>query len=120
MILSLSIIAIAAVSEWFCLDAARQLGKQWALVARVVEGHELIQQGPYGVVRNPIYLAMFGNLLAAGLALSRWEALVAAIAVFAIGTAIRIRSEEKLLRESFGAKFGDYARRVSAFFPRIF
>lgn len=120
VILSLSIIALAVVSEWFCFDAARQLGKQWALVARVIDGHELVQQGPYSLVRNPIYLAMLGNLLATGLALSRWQALIAAIAVFAAGTAIRIRSEEKLLRESFGGKFEDYAHRVPAFFPRTF
>jgi protein-S-isoprenylcysteine O-methyltransferase Ste14 len=117
--LSIVIIAIAAASEWFCFGAARQLGKQWALVARVIEGHELVQQGPYSLVRNPIYLAMLGNLLATGLALSRWQALIGAIGVFAAGTAIRIRSEEKLLHESFGATFENYMRRVPAFFPRI-
>lgn len=113
------VVAIAVASEWFCFDAARTLGKQWALVARVIPGHELIQQGPYAVVRNPIYLAMLGNLLATGLAVSRWEALIAGMVVFAIGTEVRIRSEEKLLREAFGSQFEDYARRVPAFFPRV-
>jgi protein-S-isoprenylcysteine O-methyltransferase Ste14 len=112
--------AIAAASIWFCYTAARTLGKQWALVARVTEGHELVTAGPYSIVRNPIYLAMFGILAATGLEISRWQALAAAIVVFLIGTAIRIRSEENLLREAFGAKFDDYARRVPAFFPRLF
>ena len=48
------IVILALGSDWFCLDAARTLGKQWALVARVVEGHELVQNGPYALVRNPI------------------------------------------------------------------
>jgi protein-S-isoprenylcysteine O-methyltransferase Ste14 len=119
VLLSATIIAIAVTSEWFCFEAARTLGKQWALVARLIHDHELVQQGPYAVVRNPIYLAMFGNLLAIGLVLSRWEALIAAVVVFAAGTGIRIHSEEKLLREAFGPKFEDYARSVPAFFPRI-
>jgi len=113
-------ILIAVASIWFCLAAVRALGKQWALVARVVEGHELIMRGPYGIVRNPIYLGMFGLLVATGLAVSRWEGLAAGVALFLIGNALRIRSEEKLLREAFGAKFEEYARRVPAFFPHIF
>jgi len=112
--------ALAIASVWFCFAAARALGKQWALVARVVEGHELITEGPYAIVRNPIYLAMFGMLVATGLAVSRWQALAAAIIVFFAGTEIRIRSEERLLREAFGAKFGEYARRVPGLFPWMF
>jgi protein-S-isoprenylcysteine O-methyltransferase Ste14 len=113
-------IAIGFASIWFCYAAVRTLGKQWALVARVIEGHELIQQGPYGVVRNPIYLAMFGLLLDAGLTWSRWQAVIIASVLFLIGTQIRIHTEERILRGAFGAKFEEYAREVPAFFPRIF
>ncbi|HXN20845.1 MAG TPA: isoprenylcysteine carboxylmethyltransferase family protein [Candidatus Binatus sp.] len=112
--------AMAFGSVWFCLLAIRALGKQWALVARVMEGHELVMRGPYGIVRNPIYLGMFGILVATGLAVSRWQALVAGVVLFLIGTELRIRREEKLLRPAFGEKFNQYARRVPAFFPRVF
>ena len=113
-------ITIGFVSIWFCYEAVRTLGKQWALVARVIEGHELVMAGPYGVVRNPIYLGMFGLLLDAGLTLSRWQPLLLASVIFLIGTQIRIRTEEKILRSAFGTKFDHYARRVPAFFPRVF
>jgi protein-S-isoprenylcysteine O-methyltransferase Ste14 len=119
IILTALTIGIGAASVWFCYAAARTLGKQWALVARVVEGHELVMRGPYAVVRNPIYLAMLGMLIASGLASTRWPVLVVALVIFQIGTAIRIRSEEKILREAFGAEFEEYARRVPAFLPRI-
>lgn len=112
-------VAIAFASVWFCLEAIRALGKQWALVAQVMEGHELVAHGPYAIVRNPIYLAMFGMAVATGLAVSRWQALVAGSVLFLIGTEVRIRAEEKLLRQAFGAKFEDYARRVPGFLPRI-
>jgi len=111
--------AFTIASVWFCFAAARALGKQWALMARVIKGHELISQGPYAVVRNPIYLAMLGMLMATGLVVSRWQAIVCAAVVFAAGTAIRIRSEENLLRETFGATFEEYARRVPAFLPHL-
>jgi protein-S-isoprenylcysteine O-methyltransferase Ste14 len=63
---------------------------------------------------------MFGMLVATGLSLSLWWALVLAVAVFAIGARIRIHNEENVLRESFGAEFDAYARQVPAMFPRIF
>lgn len=119
IVLAIMVVALAAGSDWFCFAAARQLGKQWALAARVVEGHDLIRQGPYAVVRNPIYLAMFVNLLAAAMAFSSWPGFAAALGIFYAGTEIRIRSEEKLLRAAFGQEFEEYARRVPAFFPKM-
>ena len=120
IVLAIITVAMGAASILFCLAAVRTLGKQWALDARVIEGHELVTLGPYSVVRNPIYLGMFGLLVATGLAISHWEALVAAGVLFLAGNEVRIRSEEKLLREAFGAQFEEYARRVPAFFPRLF
>jgi protein-S-isoprenylcysteine O-methyltransferase Ste14 len=112
--------ALAIGSVWFCSSAVRTLGKQWSLTARVLEGHKLITQGPYSVVRNPIYTGMLGMLLATGLAISHWIGLLIAIIVFAVGTMIRVRSEEKLLREAFGEEFEVYARNVPAVVPFLF
>jgi protein-S-isoprenylcysteine O-methyltransferase Ste14 len=68
-------------------------------------------------VRNPIYTGMFGMLLATGFAVSHWIGLLLAIIIFGIGTFIRVRSEEKLLRETFGREFDEYAQRVPAVIP---
>jgi protein-S-isoprenylcysteine O-methyltransferase Ste14 len=117
--LAILTMALAVSSVWFVSAAVRTLGKQWSLAARVLEGHKLITAGPYNVVRNPIYTGMFGMLLATGLAVSHWIGLVIAIIVFATGTAVRVHSEEKLLREAFGEEFETYARKVPAVVPFI-
>ena len=111
---------VAVGSVWFVLNAIRTLGKQWSLAARVLEGHKLVTEGPYRIVRNPIYTGMFGMLLATGLAISHWIGLLIAIVIFAVGTVIRVHSEEKLLREVFGAEFEGYAARVPAVVPFLF
>jgi len=114
---ALMTMALAIGSVWFVSAAVRTLGKQWSVTARVLEGHKLVTKGPYGIVRNPIYMGMFGMLLATGLALSHWIGIVIAIVLFAIGTVIRVHSEEKLLREAFGAEFEAYTRKVPALVP---
>ena len=118
VILAVVAVVLAYASSLFCLRSVQTLGKQWTYQARLLKDHELITQGPYSIVRNPIYLGMFGMILGTGLVFSRWWMALIAIFFFLIGNQIRIRAEEKLLRESFGEKFDDYARRVPAFFPR--
>ena len=113
-------ISLAVISVVLVNMAVRTLGKQWALAARIVEGHKLITKGPYRIVRNPIYTGMFGLLIASGPADGHWLRLLIAIVVFFIGTLIRIRSEERLLRETFGTEFDDYARRVKALIPGVY
>lgn len=113
-------VILAVASVGFCLAAVRTLGKQWTYRARVIEGHQLITNGPYRVVRNPIYLGMFGMLVASGLAIARWPMLAMGSAVFLAGTFVRIRSEERLLREAFGQAYEEYAERVPAFVPKLF
>ena len=114
------VLAIAIASVWLVNSAARHLGKQWALAARLVEGHKLIQDGPYRFVRNPIYTGMFGMLLATGLATTRWIPLLVAITLFAVGTYIRVQIEQRLLRQAFGQEFEAYAQKVPALIPGIY
>jgi protein-S-isoprenylcysteine O-methyltransferase Ste14 len=117
LLLVVSVIGVASIV--FCYLAARTLGKQWSMIARIVSGHELVRQGPFSVVRNPIYLAMFGLLIQAGIVVSIWQAILPAVAIFLAGTWIRIHEEEKILREQFGSRFDDYARSVPAFIPGV-
>jgi protein-S-isoprenylcysteine O-methyltransferase Ste14 len=113
-------VVLACASCLLCLLAVRRLGKHWTCQARVIEGHELMTQGPYALVRNPIYLGIFGLMIASGLVFSRWWTFLGAVVLFLAGNHIRTRAEEKLLRETFGPVFDDYARRVPAFLPRVF
>ena len=113
-------ICAAVSSVWLITMAVKTLGKEWSLTARLVEGHQLATSGPYSLVRHPIYSGMLGMLLATGLAVSHWAALLVALILFLIGTTIRVRSEEKLLREAFGEQFETYARSVRAIVPGLY
>ncbi len=108
--------AAAVLLMWTAIPA---LGKQWRLAAGVNEDHVLVQTGPYALVRHPIYTSMLGLLLASGFLLTPLPRLAVALAIFMIGTEIRTRTEEDVLREHFGREFEDYRARVRGLVPWI-
>ena len=118
LLLTVIAVALALGSAWLAVAAIRTLGKQWSLQARITQDHDLITSGPYRFVRHPIYTAMFGLLIATGLTFSRPVWLAAGFLAFLVGTALRVRAEERLLRATFGETYEAYARQVPAVVPR--
>lgn len=119
-ILAIVAIGLAISSVWMTSAAVLVLNRQWSLGAQLIEGHKLVTTGPYRLVRHPIYSGMLGFMLATALALSRWIAILPATILLVAGAVIRIRSEEKLLRNTFGPEFEDYVRKVPMLIPRCF
>lgn len=115
-LLATALLGIA--SGLFAWAATRALGQAWSLTARVLDNHPLALGGPYAIVRHPIYTAMLGLLLASAFAVSHWSGALLGLAIFLVGTRIRIRLEERLLRGSFGGAYDAYAARVPALLPR--
>ena len=80
---------------------------------------DLNTEGPYALTRNPLYV---GNLLITlGLCVIAHDAILAALAaiLFAVQYRAIIAAEESFLRETFGARFDEYASRVPRFWPRL-
>jgi len=111
--------ACAVAGIMFSAWAIRTLGKQWSFSARVVEGHQLVTHGPYAIVRNPIYASMALWLVALALTFATPVRLAIALILYVIGTLMRIRAEEELMRATFGAQWEEYRRRVPALIPRV-
>lgn len=111
--------AIALGSVSLFAWSTQTMGANWSLLARTREDHSLVQTGPFALVRNPIYVALFGMMCALATALGHAANLILAIPLYLIGTLMRVSIEERLLREMFGQAFDDYARRVKCFIPWV-
>ncbi|MEP7027208.1 MAG: isoprenylcysteine carboxylmethyltransferase family protein, partial [Candidatus Eisenbacteria bacterium] len=112
-------VALAWASASFAFWAQRTLGKEWSFQARLVEGHRLVTDGPYAIVRHPIYAAMCGLWLATGLAIARpWGIVLGGVPMIA-GTWLRVKLEDALLRGAFGETFEAWAKRVPAVVPKL-
>ncbi len=110
-------LSLAVASMLWVRWALLHLGRQWRVQAMIAEDHQLITSGPYRIVRHPVYLA-FLAMLAATL-LMRGNAAFALV-IFALGTEIRVRAEERLLSTTFGPRFTEYAARTRwAYLPGL-
>jgi len=116
-------IAVAAICGIFATilswTAVRHLGRQFRVHAGLYEDHELVTSGPYSIVRHPIYTSLLAMLVCSLLILSPWQCAAIALALFIVGTEIRVRTEDRLLASRFGARFFEYRKRVRAYVPFV-
>lgn len=94
------------------------LGKMYnvssALGAQLYADQQLVTQGPYAIVRNPIYVGIIASTLG-GLLIYRTWSMVFALTFF--GLVVRARREEQALAAEFGQQWVDYCRRVPGWVP---
>ena len=114
IILAIVFFALGILLSW---TSTRALGRQWRIDAGLSSDHELIMAGPYRFVRHPIYTSMLCILLATGFVATPLPLFLLALAVFLIGTEIRVRIEDNLLASQFGERFQQYQRSVPAYIP---
>jgi protein-S-isoprenylcysteine O-methyltransferase Ste14 len=101
------------------VSATRAMGENWSFVARMRTDHQLVTSGIFAHLRHPIYVGMAMFLIALTIAFGHFVNLAVGAPLFLIGTWIRVREEEKLLRAQFGAAYDDYAGRVKRFVPGL-
>jgi protein-S-isoprenylcysteine O-methyltransferase Ste14 len=80
---------------------------------------QLVADGPYSVVRNPMYWGVAGVMLGEAvvfhsIALAAWAA-----GLFACANVFVLLVEEPTLRKKFGADYEEYCRRVPRWIPRM-
>jgi protein-S-isoprenylcysteine O-methyltransferase Ste14 len=110
---------LMAATVWLFVWASRTMGRNWSIVARTRGDHALVTAGPFAWIRHPIYTAMFLMMIALAIGLGHVARLVIAVPLYALGTAIRVRIEERLLRTAFGSAYDEYANRVKRFIPGV-
>jgi len=103
----------------FAIWAARTLGRHFDMEVEVHEGHEVVDRGPFAIVRHPVYLGLAVHFI--GACLATGNLLLIAGTIFGSFPAFYLRAaaEERLLRESLGPAYDAYARRVPMLVPLL-
>lgn len=74
--------------------------------------NQLIMSGVYRFSRNPMYLGMLLNLIAAALWFDNWLAMLVCIGFVFYITEFQIKPEERYLQDKFGKEYQSYCLKV--------
>lgn len=107
-----ALVAGLAFSVW----ARVHLGRNWSGNVTVKEGHELIRTGPYAYVRHPIYTGILTAVLGTAICSGTLRAALG-LAIIAAALLVKLRAEERFMRETFPGQYEKYCEEVPALIP---
>jgi protein-S-isoprenylcysteine O-methyltransferase Ste14 len=109
-------VALIAAGLAFAWWARLHLGRLWSGTVTAKAGHRVVDTGPYGLVRHPIYtgllLAILATMAAKG---TVWG--IAGAFLLTIGIVMKARLEERFLRGELGTAYDNYALGVPMLVP---
>jgi protein-S-isoprenylcysteine O-methyltransferase Ste14 len=97
--------------------AHRALGGNFTTGVAPKNNHTLVREGPYALIRHPMYLAYFVLFVAAFLISQSWVIGVAGLAVIGMLMTVRRVREEGFLIERFGDTYREYKEKTGGFIP---
>jgi protein-S-isoprenylcysteine O-methyltransferase Ste14 len=111
-------VLLAAATVLFYRSHA-DLGTNWAATLTVRAQHHLVTSGVYARIRHPMYSALMLMTLAQAAFVPNWVAALAAPLSFGLFLPIRMAQEERMMRDTFGDAYGNYARRTNRLVPSL-
>lgn len=106
------VLAGAAFTVW----ARVTLGRNWSAEVTFKEDHELIESGPYALVRHPIYTGLILMVLGTAIDYGRIVGFALCLTLCG-GLWWKARQEERIMSSHFPDAYADYKRHVRAIVP---
>jgi len=107
--------AIALAIFW---KSHKDLGREWSVALALKEDHRLITTGIYRRVRHPMYLSIWGFVIAQTLLLPNWIAGPSGLVTFSVLYFSRIAAEERMLHNHFGCAYDVYCQTTGRLLPK--
>jgi len=99
--------------------AEKYLARQFSVAVTLQKDHQLIQTGPYKLIRHPRYLGILLFFLGIALVFRSLLGVGMVLALFAV-LVWRIGAEEKLMKQAFGPEWDIYRRKSWRLLPWVY
>jgi protein-S-isoprenylcysteine O-methyltransferase Ste14 len=103
----------------FAVWARLHLGQYWSARIVLSEDHQLVQTGPYRLVRNPIYFGGLVGVIGTAIFIGEIRGVLAFVFVL-VAFLWKINLEEGFLNARFGSSYLEYKKKVKALIPFIY
>lgn len=104
---------------WLFYRSHANLGANWSITLEVLEKHRLVTRGVYRRVRHPMYTALLLYSVGQALVLPNYVAGLSSVVTMAFLVALRIRPEERMMREEFGKDYQEYMGLTKRLVPGV-
>ena len=110
----------------FCLGMAlrwwaiRHLGRFFTVDVAVADHHQVVDDGPYRLVRHPSYTGSLLQFSGLALSLGHWVGVVVILVPVAVVILTRIRLEESVLQTALGEPYLAYMGRTRRLVPYVY
>jgi protein-S-isoprenylcysteine O-methyltransferase len=99
--------------------AVAELGRFFKFTVVVQAGHQVVDTGPYRLIRHPSYTGLLMAALGMGLALGTWLSIPACVIPPLIAFGVRLTHEERVLADALGEPYRAYMRHTWRLVPRV-
>ena len=108
-----------AFGLWLFHRSHADLGTNWSISLEVRENHQLIKHGIYRWVRHPMYLSLLIYSAGQALVIPNWLVCPSYFVAMFLIFALRLRPEERMMRDEFGPDYEAYQRTTKRLIPGI-
>lgn len=96
------------------------LGRFFTVDVQIATDHELVDAGPFRLVRHPSYTGVLLAFLGFGLSLGNWAALLFIMLPISAAFLRRMNVEERALTAALGERYVSYMRRTKRLIPAVY
>ena len=96
------------------------LGRFFTVDVTIEKDHELVERGPFRVVRHPSYTGVLLAFVGFALSLRNWAALIIMVLPIFAAFIHRMNVEEDALARALGSRYADYMRRTKRLVPFVY
>ncbi len=107
VLLGAALTLIGMIGTVYCRSV---LGRFWTAELTISPDHQIIDRGPYGLVRHPIYLAVSVQYLGTALVFPTWW-LILAVLIAVVAYVLKANLEDEVLARTL-AGYAEYRQRV--------
>ena len=111
---------IFATALWVFRISHKVLGRNWSISLQIREQHRLVSDGPYALVRHPMYTSFLLMALGQAFLLPNLLVDLAGLVGFAVLFFLRVNKEERMMLENFGSQYRDYMKRTKRIIPYLY
>jgi protein-S-isoprenylcysteine O-methyltransferase Ste14 len=96
------------------------LGRFFTVDVTIEKDHEVVERGPFRIVRHPSYTGVLLAFVGVALSLRNWGALVVILVPIFVAFVHRMNVEEEALSRALGERYAEYMTRTKRLIPLVY